>query len=96
VAEISAGQLKVLERLIGDEELRISFFEDPDAAIAKAGIDLSGEELAALKKIDQAVIDGLLANVGERLSKTGAGAIFSPTEATSAVLGALSETFIIT
>ncbi len=69
MAEISEKQLKVLEKLIGDEEFRTSFFEDPEAALAKAGLELNEEELAALKKIDQTLIDSFLSDVDERLSK---------------------------
>jgi len=32
MAEISENQLKMLEKLIGDEEFRTSFFENPEAA----------------------------------------------------------------
>ena len=71
MAEISEKQLKVLEKLIGDEEFRTGFFEDPEAALAKAGLELNEEELAALKKIDQTLIDSFLSDVDERLSKTG-------------------------
>ena len=69
MAEISEKQLKVLEKLIGDEEFRTGFFEDPEAALAKAGLELNEEELAALKKIDQTLIDSFLSDVDERLSK---------------------------
>ncbi len=71
MTEISEKQLKVLKKLIGDEEFRTSFFEDPEAALTKAGLELSEEELAALKKMGQATIDGFLSDVGERLSKSG-------------------------
>jgi restriction endonuclease Mrr len=92
MAEITTGQLKVLEKLIGDGEFRKSFFEDQDAALAKAGVKLSAEELAALKKIDQAAIEGFLSDVEERLSK---GYIISPTQVASAVVSALSEFIIV-
>ena len=71
MADISTGQLKVLEKLIGDEEFRTSFFEDPDAAVAKAGIDLTEEELAKIKAIDISIIDSAIADIGARISKTG-------------------------
>jgi len=32
MTEISEKQLKMLEKLIGDEEFRTSFFENPEAA----------------------------------------------------------------
>jgi len=70
MAEISEKQLEVLEKLIGDEEFRTSFFEDAEAALAKAGLELSEEELAALQKIDQTLIASFLSDVDERLSKT--------------------------
>jgi len=69
MAEISEKQLKVLEKLIGNEEFRTGFFENPKTALAQAGLELSEEELAALKKIDQTLIDSFLSDVDERLSK---------------------------
>jgi hypothetical protein len=69
MADITAGQLKVLESLIGDEGFRKGFFEGPEAALAQAGLELSEEELAALQKIDQTLIDSFLFDVEERLSK---------------------------
>jgi hypothetical protein len=77
MAEISEKQLKVLEKLIGDTEFRTSFFEDPDAAVAKAGIDLNEAELAGLKGIDLARLSGALADLDTRLSKTAAGGVLA-------------------
>ncbi|MBC8492852.1 MAG: hypothetical protein H8D43_03625 [Chloroflexi bacterium] len=71
IDELSAGQLKVLQNLIADDDFRKSFFEDPEAALAGAGLEVSEEDLAALKKIDQAAIDNFLSEVEERLSRTG-------------------------
>ena len=92
MAEITTGQLKVLGKLIGDEEFRTSFFADAGAALTRAGLELSEGELAALKKIDQAAIEGFLSDVEERLSK---GYISSPTQMASAVVSALSEFIIV-
>lgn len=95
MARISEKQLQVLEKLIGDEGFRQGFFEDPEAALAGAGLELSEEELAALKKIDQAAIDSFLSDVDERLSKSEAGVIIgSPDQAASAVFAALDRLFI--
>ena len=69
IDELSAGQLKVLENLIGDDDFRKSFFEDREATLAKAGLELSERELAWLKNIDQAAIDNFLSEVEERVSK---------------------------
>ena len=62
----------MLEKLIGDEEFRTGFFEDPDAAIAKAGIELNEEELAGLKGLDLGVLSSTLTDLDVRLSKTDA------------------------
>ena len=70
MAEISEKQLQVLEKLIGDEGFRKGFFKDPETALAQAGLELSEEELAALQKIDQTLIDSFLSDVEERLSKS--------------------------
>jgi len=80
MAEISEKQLKVLEKLIGDEEFRKGFFEDPDAAIAKAGLDLNEEELAGLKVLDVGLLRSTLTDLDLRLSKStavGAGDVAS-------------------
>ncbi len=74
MAEISERQLEVLEKLIGDEEFRAGFFEDPDAAIAKAGIELNEEELAGLKGVDLGLLSSTLTDLDARLSKTAAAA----------------------
>jgi putative modified peptide len=86
MADITVGQLKVAEKLISDEGFRKSFFEDPEATLAQAGLELSEEELATLKKVDQKCVDSFLADVEERLSKTGAS---SAAQTTSAVMAAL-------
>ena len=75
MAEISEKQLKVLEKLIGDEEFRAGFLEDPDAAIAKAGIELTEEELAKIKEIDINIIDSAIADIDARISKSAATAV---------------------
>jgi hypothetical protein len=72
MAEISEKQLKVLEKQIGDEEFRAGFLEDPDTAIAKAGIDLNEEELAGLKGIDFNILSSTFTDIDARLSKTDA------------------------
>ena len=72
MTEISEKQLKVLERLIGDEEFRTSFFEDPDAAVARAGLDLNEEDLAGLKGLDFGLLSSTLTGLDTRLSKTDA------------------------
>lgn len=85
MADVTTGQLKVVEKLIGDEGFRKRFFESAEAALAQAGLELSREEMAALKKIDQKCVDHFLSNVEERLSKSG---IASPEQVSSAVIAA--------
>ncbi len=88
MAELSEKQLKVLEKLIGDAEFRTSFFEDPDAAVAKAGIELNEAELAGLKGLDLARLNYALADLDARLSKTAATVV---TGATSGVASAVTS-----
>ena len=90
MADITTGQLRVAEKLISDEGFRKGFFEDPEAALATAGLELSAEELAALKKVDQKCVDLFLADVDERLSKTNVIPVSSP-QVTSAVIAALAK-----
>ena len=70
MADVTTGQLKVAEKLISDGGFGKGFFEDPEAALDKAGLELNEEELAGLKKIDQTLIDSFLSDVDERLSKS--------------------------
>ncbi|GAI67139.1 unnamed protein product [marine sediment metagenome] len=86
MAEISGKQLTVLEKLISDEEFRTSFFEDPDAAIAKAGIELADEELAGLQGLDMARMSAVLADLDSRLSKTA-----SPLDVVSGVCAVFGQ-----
>ena len=86
MAEISEKQLKVLEKLIGDEEFRTGFFEDPDAAVAKAGIELNEEELAGLKGLDLGLLSSTLTDLDTRLSKSAGLA-----DVASSVLGVVQS-----
>jgi hypothetical protein len=70
MAEISEKQTKVLEKLIGDEEFRAGFLDDPEAAIANAGIELSEEELAGLKRLDVGFLKSTFSDLDVRLSKS--------------------------
>jgi hypothetical protein len=92
MADISERQLKVLEKLIGDMEFRAGFLEDPDAAIAKAGIDLSEEELAGLKGLDFNALGSALVDLDARLSKSAATVITGAAEGFTEVLGQFFST----
>ena len=87
MAEISERQLKVLEKLIGDEEFRKGFFEDPDSAIAKAGLDLNEEELAGLKVLDVGLLSSTLTDLDLRLSKSTAGGVGDVASLVQSLLG---------
>lgn len=91
MADITTGQLNVVEKLIGDEGFRKGFFEDPEAALAQAGLELNEEELAALKKVDQKCVDLFLADVDERLSKAIIAGAPSTAQVASAVVAALAK-----
>ena len=75
MAEISEKQLEVLEKLIGDKEFRAGFLEDPEAAVAKSGIDLNEEELAGLKVVDLNSLSSTLTDLDQRLSKSAAAGV---------------------
>jgi hypothetical protein len=88
MADMTEAQVKVLEKVIGDEEFRKSFFKDADAAVAQAGIEISGEEMAELKALDAAQLSGALADFDARLSKSGTG-LFDVEAGIKEVFGAL-------
>jgi hypothetical protein len=62
---------KEIHELIGhavaDADFRASLVEDPEKTVKEAGLDLTPEQLAALKQAD---LKGLSADLDERLSKT--------------------------
>jgi hypothetical protein len=76
MADITQAQMDILEKLISDEEFRASFFDDPDATIAKAGIEISEEEMARVKAVDFASMQSAFADLELRLSKSSASAAF--------------------
>jgi hypothetical protein len=73
MADMTEAQVKILEKVIGDEEFRKSFFKDPDAAVAQAGIAISEEEMADLKALDAADFNAAMADYDARISKSGTG-----------------------
>jgi hypothetical protein len=74
MADMTEAQVKILEKVIGDEEFRASFFDDPDGAVAKAGIEISEEEMAGIKAIDIARMKAAIADIDARISKSGVSA----------------------
>jgi hypothetical protein len=85
MAEISERQLKVLEKLISDEEFRAGFLEDPDTAISRMGIELAEEELAGLRGLDLQLLQSTLTDLDTRLSKSA-----SPSDVATDLLAGLS------
>jgi hypothetical protein len=85
MAEISERQLKVLEKLIADEEFRAGFLEDPDTAISRTGIELAEEELAGLRGLDFGLLQSTLTDLDTRLSKSA-----SPSDMATDLLARLS------
>jgi hypothetical protein len=76
MADLSEGQLKLLEKLLSDTDFRTSFFADPDAALAGAGFELNREELAGLKGlVDLNLLGSSLTDLDARLSKTSVGGL---------------------
>jgi hypothetical protein len=75
MADLSEGQLKLLEKLLSDTDFRTSFFADPDAALAGAGFELNREELAGLKGLDLNLLGSALTDLDARLSKTSVGGL---------------------
>ena len=62
---------EVINRLIGDEEFRTSFFASPEATLQRAGFQLSPAEIAALKEMEPENLEEWLTDLDERISKSG-------------------------
>lgn len=94
MAKISEGQLKVVEKLIGDQEFRTGFFEDPESAVAKVGIELTEEELAGLKGLDYDILSSTLTDLDARLSKaTATVAVGATQDMASAITNVVAQFF---
>ncbi len=65
------GLKAVIERMVVDDGFKQAVLANPEAAISAAGIEVSAEELVALKNLTAADLDGLTPElVDERLSKS--------------------------
>jgi hypothetical protein len=58
---------QLIGRAVADADFRAKLVEDPEKAVAGTGIELSEQQLAALKQTD---LKGLSADLDERLPKT--------------------------
>jgi hypothetical protein len=92
MADMTEAQVKVLEKVISDEEFRASFLKNPDLAVARSGIEISDEEMARIKAIDTARIKGAIAEIDERISKTSVG---NPIDVGTAIEEAFTRLFVV-
>mgnify|MGYP003573645934 FL=1 len=53
---------------VADPEFRQKLLDDPEAAVKEAGIDLSGEQMKALKEMDKEQLEQGLTEIDERLT----------------------------
>ncbi len=60
---------RVLGRLVTDEGFREDFFGNPKSAVLRAGLDLSGEELAAMSRTPRAALAALGARIDDRICR---------------------------
>lgn len=60
---------RTLGRLVTDEGFREEFFGEPESAVLRAGLDLSGEELAALSRTPRAALAALGARIDGRICR---------------------------
>lgn len=58
----------VAGKAVADPAFRQKLLDDPEAAVKEAGIDLSPEQLDALKNMDKAELEKGLADLDERLT----------------------------
>ena len=58
----------VAGKAIADPAFRRKLLDDPEAAVKEAGIDLSDEQMKALKNMDKAELEKGLTEVDERLT----------------------------
>jgi len=58
----------VAGKAIADPAFRQKLLDDPESAVKEAGIDLSDEQMKALKNMDRAELEQGLSDVDERLT----------------------------
>jgi hypothetical protein len=58
----------VAGKAVADPEFRQKLIEDPEAAVKAAGIELSAEQMKALKEMDKEELEKGLADLDERLT----------------------------
>jgi hypothetical protein len=68
---ISERLREVIARLVEDEAFRRDFLIAPETALRRAGVQLSSVEMAALKKMEPDALREWMADLDERVSKSG-------------------------
>ena len=68
---VSERWREVIGRFLEDEDFRRGFLASPEAALQRAGIQLSSAEMAALKKMEPDDLKEWMADLDERISKSG-------------------------
>jgi hypothetical protein len=68
---ISERLREIIGRFLKDEDFRRGFLASPEAALRQAGVQLSNAEMAALKKMEPDDLKEWMADLDERISKSG-------------------------
>jgi hypothetical protein len=68
---ISERLREVINRLLRDEDFRRGFLISPETALRQAGLQLSSAEMAALKRMEPDDLKEWMADLDERVSKSG-------------------------
>jgi hypothetical protein len=55
-------------KALADPEFRQKLLDDPEAAVKEAGLELSEEQMNALKEVDREMLDEALSDLDERLT----------------------------
>jgi hypothetical protein len=63
------GVERALGKLVTDEAFREAYFQDPDAAAWRAGIELSREEAAALSRIPRRLLAAITRQLDDRICR---------------------------
>jgi hypothetical protein len=68
----------VAGKALADPEFRQKLIDNPEVAVKEAGIDLSGEQLKALKEMDKEELEAGLADLDDRLTMGCWGKVNTP------------------
>lgn len=74
-ASAALGIAAALGRLLTDEDFRQAFFANPEPACRAKGFDLTGDEIAALVRVDRQTLGAVARSLDQRIVRASGGSL---------------------